>query len=170
MPFIASRLRFWHCLLVRFLFNLLGFHIWVVSLFVLIVFPVLVRLRITEGAVTGAVVMLHLFAYESADWASVLNELILLVIGLGTATIINIAYMPKADQTPSVAHKQKIESLFSDIFVNIAKHLRDNTVIWDGKELLEVSEEIERGASIGETFDGEYFFLVEILIGVCIST
>lgn len=131
------------------LFNLLGFHIWVVSLFILIVFPVLVRLRITEGAVTGAVVMLHLFAYESADWASVLNELILLGIGLGSATMINIAYMPKTDSA-IIAHKQKIESLFSDIFVNIAKHLRDNTVIWDGKELLEVSEEIERGASLAK--------------------
>ncbi|OAS13937.1 aromatic acid exporter family protein [Paenibacillus oryzisoli] len=131
------------------LFNLLGFHIWVVSLFILLVFPVLVRLRITEGAVTGAVVMLHLYAYESADWASVLNELILLVIGLGSATVINIAYMPKAD-AGLMAHKKQIERLFSDIFVNIAKHLRDNTVIWDGKELLEVSEEIERGASLAK--------------------
>lgn len=129
------------------LFNLLGFHIWVVSLLILIVFPVLVRLRITEGAVTGAVVMLHLFSYKSADWPSVLNELILLVIGLGSATLINIAYTPKADAA-LIAHKQQIERLFSDIFVNIAKHLRDNTVIWDGKELLEVSEEIERGASL----------------------
>lgn len=131
------------------LFNVLGFHIWVVSLFILIVFPVLVRLRITEGAVTGAVVMLHLFAFESADWASVLNELILLVIGLGSATVINIAYMPKAD-AGLIAHKQQVESLFSDIFVNIAKHLRDNTVIWDGKELLEVSEQIESGASLAK--------------------
>ncbi|MDR6549628.1 aromatic acid exporter family protein [Paenibacillus qinlingensis] len=127
------------------LFNVFGFHIWVVSLFILIVFPVLVRLRITEGAVTGAVVMLHLFAYESADWQSVLNELILLVIGLGSATLINIAYMPKAD-TSLNAHKRKIEELFSVIFINIAKHLRDDKVIWDGKELLEVSEEIENGA------------------------
>lgn len=131
------------------LFILLGFHIWVVSLFVLIVFPILVRLRITEGAVTGAVVMFHLFVYERADWATILNELILLLIGLGTATLINIAYMPKADPT-LVEHKKKIESLFSDIFINIAKHLRDNTVIWDGKELLEVSKEIELGAALAK--------------------
>ncbi|OCT14218.1 hypothetical protein A8709_25635 [Paenibacillus pectinilyticus] len=131
------------------LFNVLGFHIWVVSAFILIVFPVLVRLRITEGAVTGAVVMLHLYAYESASWASVLNELILLLVGLGSATVINIAYMPKADASLT-RHKQRIESLFSDIFINIAKHLRDNTVIWDGKELLEVSEEIENGARLAK--------------------
>jgi uncharacterized membrane protein YgaE (UPF0421/DUF939 family) len=131
------------------LFMVLGFHVWVVGIFILLVFPILHRLRITEGAVTGAVVMLHLFAYESAGWTAVLNEMILLLVGLGTATLINIAYMPKTDKAIE-AHKQRIESLFSDIFVNMAKHLRDNTVVWDGKELLEVSEEINQGAGLAK--------------------
>lgn len=131
------------------LFMVLGFHVWVVGIFILVVFPILHRLRITEGAVTGAVVMLHLFAYESAGWMAVLNEILLLLVGLGTATLINIAYMPKTDKAIE-AHKQRIESLFSDIFVNMAKHLRDNTVIWDGKELLEVSEEINHGAGLAK--------------------
>ncbi|NOU99081.1 aromatic acid exporter family protein [Paenibacillus planticolens] len=127
------------------LFKLFGFHVWVIVLFVLLVFPLLHRLRISEGTVTGAVVMLHLFAYEDAGWTSVVNEMLLLLIGLGTATLINIAYMPKADKA-MVAHKKRVEDLFSSIFVNMAKHLRDNSVIWDGKELLEVSEEIDQGA------------------------
>ncbi|UKS28964.1 aromatic acid exporter family protein [Paenibacillus sp. HWE-109] len=131
------------------LFRMIGFHVWVVGIFLLLVFPLLYRLRITEGAVTGAVVMLHLFAYEDASWGAVLNEVILLVVGLGTATLINIAYMPKADKA-IVGHKEQIEVLFSAIFVNLAKHLRDNTVIWDGKELLEVSEEIEQGAGLAK--------------------
>ncbi|MDQ0915468.1 aromatic acid exporter family protein [Paenibacillus sp. V4I5] len=131
------------------LFMVLGFHVWVVSIFILVVFPVLHRLRITEGAVTGAVVMLHLFAYESAGWTAVLNEIYLLLIGLGTATLINIAYMPKTDKAIE-GHKQRIEALFSDIFINMAKHLRDNTVVWDGKELLEVSEEIDQGAGLAK--------------------
>ncbi|MDQ0898540.1 aromatic acid exporter family protein [Paenibacillus sp. V4I7] len=131
------------------LFMVLGFHVWVVSIFILVVFPVLHRLRITEGAVTGAVVMLHLFAYESAGWTAVLNEIYLLLIGLGTATLINIAYMPKTDKAIE-GHKQRIEALFSDIFINMAKHLRDNTVVWDGKELLEVSEEINQGAGLAK--------------------
>ncbi|MDD9267777.1 aromatic acid exporter family protein [Paenibacillus sp. GCM10023248] len=131
------------------LFMLFGFRVWVVGLFLLIVFPLLHRLRIAEGAVTGAVVMLHLFAYEDAGWASVGNELLLLLVGLGTATAINIAYMPKADKA-LVAHKIRIEELFSMIFVSLAKHLRDNTVIWDGHELLEVSEEIDKGAQLAK--------------------
>lgn len=136
-------------LIGSFLFHILGFHLWLVSLFILIVFPLLNRLRITEGTVTGAVVMLHLFTYESASWPAVLNEMYLLLVGLGTATLINIAYMPKAN-TAIEAHKMKVEALFSDIFVYMAKHLRDNTIIWDGKELLEASREIEQGAGLAK--------------------
>ncbi|MFD0699015.1 aromatic acid exporter family protein [Paenibacillus sp. GCM10027628] len=131
------------------LFWMFGFHAWVVGLFVIIVFPVLHRLRISEGTVTGAVVMFHLYAYETIAPLAILNEIKLLLVGLGTATLINIAYMPKADKT-IVAHKQRVEALFSVIFVKIAQHLRDNTLVWDGKELLEAGEEIERGAALAK--------------------
>jgi uncharacterized membrane protein YgaE (UPF0421/DUF939 family) len=131
------------------LFWVFGFHAWVVGLFVLIVFPILHRLGISEGTVTGAVVMFHLYAYETADPMAILNEIELLIIGLGTATLINIAYMPKTDKAIEV-HKMRVEELFSIIFVKIAQHLRDNSLIWDGKELLEAGEEIERGAAIAK--------------------
>lgn len=131
------------------LFRFLGFHIWVVVLFILVVFPVLHRLRISEGAVTGAVVLLHLYAYEDDSWTAVWNEMVLLLIGLGVATLINIAYMPKADKAMA-AQKKRVEDLFSVIFLNMAKHLRDNSIVWDGKELLEVSEQIDLGAALAK--------------------
>ncbi|TXK85100.1 aromatic acid exporter family protein [Paenibacillus sp. N3.4] len=131
------------------LFMIFGYHVWVVAIFILIAFPLLHRLRISEGTVTGAVVMFHLFSYESAGSMSVLNEILLLIVGLGTATLINISYMPRTDKE-IVAHKMKIEELFSQIFVNIAKHLRDSTMVWDGKELLEVGNEIDKGAELAK--------------------
>ncbi|MZQ87390.1 aromatic acid exporter family protein [Paenibacillus sp. 5J-6] len=131
------------------LFRFLGFHVWVVVLFILLVFPVMHRLRITEGAVTGAVVLLHLYAYQDAGWAAVWNEMVVLLIGLGVATLINIAYMPKADKAMA-AQKKRVEDLFSVIFLNMAKHLRDNSIVWDGKELLEVSEQIDLGAALAK--------------------
>ncbi|MBD0380449.1 aromatic acid exporter family protein [Paenibacillus sedimenti] len=129
------------------MFWVFGFQAWVVGLFVIVVFPVLHRLGISEGTVTGAVVMFHLYAYETAAPMAILNEIALLFVGLGTATLINIAYMPKADKTIE-AHKKRVEELFSAIFVKIAQHLRDNSLVWDGKELLEAGEEIERGAAL----------------------
>ncbi|NEW06429.1 aromatic acid exporter family protein [Paenibacillus sp. SYP-B3998] len=131
------------------MFWVFGFHAWVVGLFIMIAFPILHRLGISEGAVTGAVVMFHLYAYETSDALAILNEIELLVVGLGTSTLINIAYMPKTDKA-MVAKKTKIEQLFSDIFVKIAQHLRDNSLVWDGKELLIVGEEIEHGAELAK--------------------
>ncbi|MEW9698868.1 aromatic acid exporter family protein [Paenibacillus sp. SI8] len=132
-----------------FMFWMFGFHAWVVGIFVVIVFPILHRLGISEGTVTGAVVMFHLYAYETAAPLAVWNEIALLLIGLGTATLINIAYMPKTNKTIE-CHKKRTEELFSVIFLKIAQHLRDNSIIWDGKELLEVGEEIERGAAVAK--------------------
>ncbi|UJF36027.1 aromatic acid exporter family protein [Paenibacillus hexagrammi] len=131
------------------LFHVFGFHAWVVGLFVLIVFPILHRLKLSDGMVTGAVVMFHLYAYQNAGAEAILNEIKLLVVGLGTATLINIAYMPKADRN-LVREKERVERLFSDIFRHIASHLRDNTLVWDGKELLEAAEAIEKGAALAK--------------------
>lgn len=40
--------------------------------------------------------------------------------------------------------------MFSSIFKELAGHLKDQVHIWDGKELLEVSETIEKGLKLAE--------------------
>jgi uncharacterized membrane protein YgaE (UPF0421/DUF939 family) len=131
------------------LFGLFGFHVWLIGIFVCVFFPAIYKLRLTEGAITGSVVMFHMFTGGIVSLHSVWNEVLLLIIGLGTATLINIAYMPKADKA-ILASKMKVEQLFSQIFTHIAQHLRDNSVIWDGKELLEASDAIAQGAEIAK--------------------
>lgn len=131
------------------LFWFLGFSPLVVGIFVIVVFTVLYRLGNSEGIVTGAVVMFHLIGYKTVDPMAVLNEVEMLFIGLGTATLINIIYMPKTDKM-MLAHKQNVEKLFSDIFSKISQHLRDHSFVWDGKELLDAKDEIERGAALAK--------------------
>jgi uncharacterized membrane protein YgaE (UPF0421/DUF939 family) len=152
------------------LFSLFGFHIGLIGVFVLVVFPLLHKLRISEGAVTGSVVMFHIYSSGVVSLHGVWNEVQLLIVGLGTATVINIAYMPKADKAILIC-KSRVEQLFSQIFVHIAEHLRDNSVIWDGKELLDAADAIKQGAELarrsldnslifgGETYWRVYFFM-----------
>ncbi|MNI28330.1 hypothetical protein D3C73_821030 [compost metagenome] len=143
------------------LFTILGFHVWVIGLFVIIVYPILHRMKIADGAVTGSVVMFHLYIYETVSAMAVLNEIHLLIVGLGTATLINIAYMPRADKA-ILNCKQQVEQLFSEIFVHIAVHLRDNDTVWDGKELLEAREAVDRGAELAlKSADNTLIFNVE---------
>jgi uncharacterized membrane protein YgaE (UPF0421/DUF939 family) len=127
------------------LFSMLGFHVWVISLFVLIVFPILHRLRLSDGAVTGSVTMFHLYLAQTITAELVLNEILLLFVGLGSATLINIMYFPKNDAMIR-AYKSKLEQLYASIFLHIAEHLKDETVVWDGSELLEASRLVEEGA------------------------
>jgi uncharacterized membrane protein YgaE (UPF0421/DUF939 family) len=131
------------------LFHLFGFHIWLIGIFVLMVYPLLHRIRISEGAVTGSVVMFHIYTSGVVSAAGFWNEVQLLFVGLGTATLINIAYMPKADKA-LYAYKDKVEHLFSQIFFHISEHLRDDSVIWDGKELLEAEAAVAEGAALAE--------------------
>ncbi|WP_284640017.1 aromatic acid exporter family protein [Paenibacillus silviterrae] len=131
-------------LIAALLFYVFGFQVWVIGLFLLILFPILSRLELREGAVTGSVVMFHLFAAESVDPHLILNEVCLLLVGLGTATLINISYMPKEDKRLA-GLKERLEYCFSRIFTEIAGHLRNTAHIWDGNELLLAHDLLEDG-------------------------
>ncbi|RAV18876.1 aromatic acid exporter family protein [Paenibacillus contaminans] len=130
------------------LFYVCGFQIWVMALFVMSVYPILARLKLSDGIVTGTVVMIHLFAAQSIEAAMIWNEVKLLFVGLGTATIINLIYMPNPESRLQEARK-RIDELFSDIFGEIAIHLREgDNHIWDGKELLAAGNAIKEGFAL----------------------
>lgn len=125
-----------------FLFWLLGFEVWVAGLFVLILYPILSRLQLKEGIVTSSVIMFHIFNEQRYGFDLIINEIALLLVGLGAATLINILYMPKADKQLSDM-RVRLEICFSHIFSEIANHLRDNGHIWSGRELLEAHDIVQ---------------------------
>ncbi|MGG2200323.1 MULTISPECIES: aromatic acid exporter family protein [Paenibacillus] len=121
------------------LFWTLGYQVWVIGLYVLTLYPLLSRLKLKDGIVSSSVVMFHVFAAKTVTLELIVNEVLLLVIGLGTATLINIVYMPK-EHTQLVQYRKQVEELFSRIFIELSRHLRDNTYVWSGRELLEAEE------------------------------
>jgi uncharacterized membrane protein YgaE (UPF0421/DUF939 family) len=130
-----------------FLLIILGFHIWVVGLFVLSAYPLLSKLNLKEGVVTSSVIILHVFSVGKLDSGVLLNEVQLLAIGLGIAGIVNFIYMPGSDQR--LQHmRMELEQSFSDIFNSIAMHLRDPKFIWDGSELIKAEEKIAKGLGL----------------------
>jgi uncharacterized membrane protein YgaE (UPF0421/DUF939 family) len=137
-------------LMAALIFYLLGFHIWVIAVFVIVVYSLLAQLKLHDGIVTSTVVMLHLFAMQSVSIPHIMNEVYLLLIGLGLATIINLIYMP--DEHPKLDQARiRLEELLSTIFKQFALHLNDNeNHIWDGKELLQAYDVIEEGNNMAE--------------------
>jgi uncharacterized membrane protein YgaE (UPF0421/DUF939 family) len=131
-------------LFAALIFQIFGFHIWVIALFILITYPVLSRMKLKDGIITSSVVVFHVFSENHISLEILINEIILLSIGLGAGTLINLIYMPGSEQRLEKT-RQRVEILFSDIFTYFAKHLRETNTIWDGHELLEATDQIKEG-------------------------
>ncbi|MDF2923345.1 MAG: rane protein [Paenibacillaceae bacterium] len=125
----------------------LGFHLWSISLFVLIVFPVLLRFRLGDGFVVSSVLVFHIVDKQAVTLLNVGNEVLLLVIGMGTACLVNLIYMPRADKQLAGV-KGRVDELFTAIFIHMADHLRDPQTVWDGRELLEAPDVIKEGQDL----------------------
>lgn len=113
---ILSRLV--SCLLILFLgsaiFNLLGQHAFVLGLIVLLFIPLTVVLNVQEGVITSCVILLHVFNAKAINGHLILNEIMLLIVGLGIAFLMNLM-MPSLDK--KLNHfKQDIENQITEIF------------------------------------------------------
>lgn len=126
------------------LFLLCGFQHWVIGLFILLTYPILARAKLKEGIITSSVVVLHVYSNEKLGGEIILNEIMLLAVGLGCATFFNLLYMPKEDQK-LIQLRNDVEKYFSQILTHIANHLRDADYIWDGAEWIEVDRCIKEG-------------------------
>lgn len=133
------------------LFWELGFHIWVIGLFILTLYPVLSRLNLKEGVVTSSVVMFHVYGAGQLSVDLILNEVSLLLLGLGTATLINLLYMPREDKQLNEL-RERVEELFSRIFQEIGMNLRDTAHVWSGAEVIEAGDVLETAEKAAHRF------------------
>uniref|UniRef100_UPI000FD8F0CA aromatic acid exporter family protein n=1 Tax=Paenibacillus kobensis TaxID=59841 RepID=UPI000FD8F0CA len=139
--FVASVLGLF---LASVLFETLGYEIWTVSLFILVTFPLLARFQLKDGIVTSSVIVFHVFDHGHVTPELIGNEVMLLMAGLGWATIINLLYMPAEDKKLKQM-RDETEQLFTSLFEQIARTLRDTSYVWDGRELLDAHRAIEQG-------------------------
>ncbi|WP_258028539.1 aromatic acid exporter family protein, partial [Staphylococcus aureus] len=113
---IISRLV--SCFLVLFLgsaiFSLLGQSPIVLGIIVLLFIPLTVVLKVQEGVITSCVILLHVFNAKSIDAHLIVNETLLLLIGLSIAFTMNLM-MPSLDKQLD-EYKCKIEQQIADIF------------------------------------------------------
>lgn len=126
------------------LFYFLGFHYWVLALYILLAFPAISKANFKEGIVTSSVVVFRVFQGEQIGMDILLTQIELLIIGLGSAMLVNLVYMPNSEGA-MMEIRQKVDGLFSVIFRHFSLTLRDPEHIWDGKELIEANRQIEKG-------------------------
>ncbi|WP_017380041.1 aromatic acid exporter family protein [Paenisporosarcina sp. TG-14] len=118
----------------------------VFGLLILLFIPTLVSFKLQDGFVSSVVILLHLFDAKSLTMSLMWNEFQLMAVGFGVALLVNI-YMPDIEKDLK-KYRLDLESLYAKIFHEVALYLRNGDSNWDGKELVQVSEVIEKGKAL----------------------
>lgn len=118
----------------------------VFGLLILLFIPTLVSFRLQDGFVSSVVILLHIFDAKSLTMSLMWNEFQLMAVGFGVALLVNI-YMPDIEKDLK-KYRLDLESLYAKIFHEVALYLRNGDSNWDGKELVQVSEVIEKGKAL----------------------
>lgn len=127
-------------------FELLSYHAVVIGLILIVFIPTTVALKVQEGIVSSTVLILHMYAAKEISAAIILNEMVLIMIGVGVALVLN-SYMPSVEND-LVKMQQQTEELFERVFKEIISYLRTNKHNWDGKELTETADLLKRAKSL----------------------
>lgn len=127
--------------------HLFGFHPWVIGLVYFIAFTLLAKIGLKDGIVSSGVVVLHLYSAKNLSVALFGNEIVLISIGLGIALIINVIYMPSTEKETERLI-EKVDSLFSQIFVHYGHFLKQEGYLWSGQEIIALQAALAEGKNL----------------------
>ncbi|WP_416826313.1 aromatic acid exporter family protein [Ectobacillus polymachus] len=123
-------------------FTILGYHAVAFTVYLLIVIPLLNRLKMQEALIFSSVIALHLFILKSVTVAILWNEFQVIFIGIGVALIIN-SYIP--DLKPAVLkYRDQVEEYIKKILFEYASYLDKGDQGWLGTELLQLDESLNQ--------------------------
>ncbi|MFC3039004.1 aromatic acid exporter family protein [Virgibacillus xinjiangensis] len=151
-----SYLSAWHRLLACLLaivfsfvfFEIFGYNPVSVGLMLLTFIPTTVYFKVTPGIATSSVIILNLYASGAITAAFVLDQLLLIATGIGTALLMNL-YMPSLDNELNVKQKQ-LEKNFQVILYEIALYVRNKDIEWDGREITETERILDSAGDLVE--------------------
>ena len=127
-------------------FEGIGYYPLSVGLLLLLFIPTAVMLKIKEGIITSTVIILHFYDAESFDLDLIINELGIIIIGIGVALMMNM-YMPSVENQLKT-YQTAIEENLSAIFKEVVMYLRTNDSSWGGKEITETADLIQKAKSL----------------------
>lgn len=102
-------------------FITLGFHPWSFGVFLLVFIPLSVRFNLSDAIVVNSVLITHFLVEKSFSWQMIINETLLMTIGVGLALLLNV-YMPDNEKQLKEEIKD-IEEDFRTIIFAMAAHL-----------------------------------------------
>ncbi|WP_194189788.1 aromatic acid exporter family protein [Clostridium chrysemydis] len=146
------------------LYVCLGNNSFIFGLFLLIFIPLTKKFNIEEGMVAGAVLSTHLLVSSNINITWIYNEVGLLTIGIGVATLFNL-YMPSLEEKFN-KDKVMIENLYrrilldmSDSFISKAVSINEQKRLDLAKSLILESRELAYKISKNNIFKEDKYYL-----------
>ena len=127
-------------------FELFGYNPIAVAVMLILFIPLTVSLKVSEGVVSSIVIIMHVYMAGSFTFALLKNELALMAIGYTVGLLVNV-YMPDSTRN-LVTYRKRLEELYAQIFSEIAKYLRNIETLWDGHQLIEAAELLDKAKAL----------------------
>lgn len=121
-------------LLSVILYSILGNRALIFGLFLIILIPLTSRLKVQEGMVPAVVLSTHFLVANNITITLIFNEILLMIIGIGVASVANI-FMPSLEDKFK-DDKEWIEEHYRVIISKMAKSLITYTVDIDEQRLI----------------------------------
>lgn len=125
-------------LLSVILYKLIGNSPIAFGIFLLILIPITLRLKTQEGMVPAVVLSTHILVAKTITISLIVNELLLMLIGIGVAAIAN-AFMPSLEDEFK-EDKEWIEEYYRIIINKMSKSLITHTVDIDEQKIIDEVE------------------------------
>lgn len=109
------------------LFNVLGYHLFSFGLFLLIFTFVCYLLKLETGVSMSTVLVTHFWTAHNFHYTLIINEFLLLCIGVGIAVLINL-YMPRITHLIK-QDQEEIDTSIKDILLQMSSVLVDGCEI-----------------------------------------
>lgn len=129
-------------------FELLGYNTIVLGLMLALFIPTTVIMKITQGIMTSSVIIINLYISKHIDYSFLFNQFMLILVGIGVGLVVNL-YMPSMDKKFKEKQK-KLERNFQIILLEIASYIRNNNKTWDGKEITQTEEMLDKATDLTE--------------------
>ena len=146
----AASARFVSCIMALLMsyvfFTYMGHEAGVIGLLVLLFIPITVMFGVQEGVVTSCVMMLHCFNQPNITVEFLVNEFLLLCIGIGIGLLLNLI-MPKHDKMLK-NYKDTIEREFQVLMAELSDALKFPEMILDVSKVEKVKKTIASAKSL----------------------
>lgn len=129
-------------------FETLGYSIIVLGLLLALFIPTTVFLKVDNGILTASVILLNIFHFGMLNVEFIIEQFILILIGIGTGLVVNI-YMPSLDES-LIKLQKELEDNFKNVLSEMSLYLREGKMDWDGKEINEIDDILKKAKDLVE--------------------